>query len=64
MQFTLSREEQELLLRTLEQRHQGLLREIWHTDHREFRIAFREDERMLESLLNRLRETPVEQTRG
>lgn len=64
MQFTLSREEQELLLRTLEQRHQGLLREIWHTDHREFRIALREDERMLESLLNRLRETPVEQTRG
>ena len=64
MQFTLTREEQELLLRTLERHHQGLLREIWHTDHREFRIALREDERMLESLLNRLRETPVEQTRG
>jgi len=56
MEFTLTPAEQELLLRILEQHHHGLLKEIWRTDHREFRRALREDEKLLESVLNRLRE--------
>jgi len=61
MQLTLTPEEHELLLRILEQHHQGLLKEIWHTDHREFRLALREDEKQLESVLSRLREALVQQ---
>lgn len=64
MEFTLTSQEHELLLRILEQHYQGLLKEIWHTDHREFKHALREDEKLLESLLNRLRETVVQETRG
>jgi hypothetical protein len=62
MEFTLTTEEHQLILRILEQHHQGLLKEIWHTDHREFRRALREDEKLLESILNRLREVRVQQT--
>ena len=62
MEFTLTPEEHELILRILEQHHRGLLKEIWHTDHREFRLALREDEKLLESVLNRLREVRVQQT--
>ena len=61
MEFTLTPEERELVLRILEQHHRGLLKEIWHTDHREFRLALREDEKLLESALNRLREALVPQ---
>lgn len=61
MQFTLTPEEHALLLRILEQHHQGLLKEIWHTDHREFRLALREDEKLLDSLLKRMREELVRQ---
>lgn len=61
MELTLTSEEHELLLRILERHHQGLLKEIWHTDHREFRLALRDDEKLLESLLNRLREALVQQ---
>jgi hypothetical protein len=56
MEFMLTPEERELVLRILEQHHRGLLKEIWHTDHREFRLALREDEKLLESALNHLRE--------
>lgn len=55
MEFTLTPEERELVLRILEQHHRGLLKEIWHTDHREFRLALRGDEKLLESALNHLR---------
>ena len=56
MVLTLTSEEEELLLRILEQHHRALPEEIWHTDHREFRLALREDEKLLESLLTHLRE--------
>ena len=56
MEFTLTSEEHELVLRILEQHHRGLLKEIWRTDHREFRLALREEEKLLESVVNRLRE--------
>lgn len=64
MELTLTPRERELLLRILEQHHQGLLKEIWHTDHREFRLALREDEKLLDSLVNRLRGVLVEQPLG
>jgi len=56
MELPLTPEEHRLLLRILEQHHRGLLNEIWHTDHREFRLALRDDEKLLETLLNRVRE--------
>lgn len=59
MELILNAEEQELLLSILEQRHQELLKEIWHTDHREFKELLRRQEKLLESMLSRLqREAP------
>lgn len=55
MELILTAEEQELLLSILEQRHQELLKEIWHTDHREFKELLRRHEKLLESMLSRLR---------
>ena len=57
MELTLSGEEYEFLVNILEQRHRELLREIAHTDHREFRQGLRCDEKLLDSLICRLRET-------
>ncbi len=62
MEFTLNTQEHELLCRILEQHHRELLKEIWHTDNREFRLALREEEKVLESLVNRLRETLSERS--
>jgi hypothetical protein len=59
MQLILSTEEQQLLLEILEQRHRELLKEISHTDHHEFRQALRKNERLLDSMLSRLRVAPV-----
>jgi len=63
MELRLTPEEHELLLRILEQHHRGLLKEIWHTDHREFKLALRDDEKMLEALVNRVREMTSVNTR-
>jgi len=51
--LTLSDEERELLFEILEERHRALLHEIWHTDHRDFKVALQKKERILESLLSR-----------
>jgi len=56
MELTLTVEEWELLLEILDERHSALLREISHTDHREFKIALRRREKLLESVVNRLRD--------
>jgi hypothetical protein len=64
MELTLTLEEREFLLNILEQRHRDLLNEIWHTDCREFKLALRQDEKMLDSILSRLREMPVPQASG
>ena len=56
MELTLTVEEWELLLEILDERHSALLREISHTDHREFKIALRKREKLLESVVNRLRD--------
>ena len=55
MELTLTVEEWELLSEILGERHRALLREISHTDHREFKLALRKREKLLESLVNRLR---------
>ena len=55
MELTLNAEERDLLVVILEQRHRELLKEIAHTDHRDFKQGLRNNERLLESLLGRLR---------
>jgi len=63
MELTLNTEEQELLVSILEQRHQQLLKEIAHTDHREFKQALRKNEKLLDSTLTRLRGAAVQEVR-
>jgi hypothetical protein len=57
-------EEHEFLLHLLEHRHQEMLREIWHTHHGHCRAVLREKEKLLESILNRLQQVPVEHMAG
>lgn len=64
MELTLNAEEQELLLRILEQSHRELLREIAHTDHREFRQGLLRDEKLLAALLDRVRASSLLETHG
>ena len=61
MELTLSAEEHEFLLNILELRHQELLKEIWHTDRLEFKQLLRADEKLLDTLIGRLRSTTVEE---
>jgi len=61
MDLTLTSEERELLLSILEQRHQELLKEIWHSHHREFKASLRKKEKLLESVLDHLREVPMQE---
>jgi hypothetical protein len=63
MDLTLTAEEHELLLSILEQRHRELMKEIWHTDHREFKELLRRHEKLLEAMVSRLRTAPVEELR-
>ena len=55
MELTLTIEEFELLLEILDERHLALMREISRTDHREFRVALLKREKVLESIVSRLR---------
>ena len=55
MELTLSAQEQQLLEAILEARYRVLQTEIAHTDHREFKQTLREHEKLIESLLARLR---------
>jgi hypothetical protein len=55
MELTLTIEEWELLSEILDERHRALLREISHTDHREFKHALLNREKLLDSVRNRLR---------
>jgi hypothetical protein len=59
MELELNAEEQELLIQILEQRHLELQKEIPHTDHREFKQVLRKNEKLIESMLNRLRTSAV-----
>lgn len=64
MELILNTEEQELLLNILEQHHQELLREIAHTNHRQFKQGLRQNEKLLDSMMNRLREAAMQQCRA
>ncbi|MBZ5680487.1 MAG: hypothetical protein LAO24_10310 [Acidobacteriia bacterium] len=64
MELILTAEEQELLFGILEQRHRELQKEISHTDHREFKLALRKNEKLLESILSRLRGALIQELRG
>ena len=64
MELTLSTEEHQLLLDILEQRHRELLKEISHTDHHEFKQALRKNEKLLESILSRLRGASAQELRA
>ena len=64
MELTLTSEEHDLLMRVLERHHQALLKEIWHTDDRKFKLALQADEKQLESVLDRMRQVQVEQPYG
>jgi hypothetical protein len=55
MELTLTVEERELVFEILGQRHRELQREISHTDPREFKLALHNKEKLLESVLSRLR---------
>ena len=61
MELTLTTEEHRLLVDILEQRQRELIREISHTDHKLFKQALRKNAKVLESMLTRLRVTPVEE---
>ncbi|HEX8712360.1 MAG TPA: hypothetical protein VF730_10840 [Terracidiphilus sp.] len=64
MELTLSNEEQEFLINVLKQCHRELLEEIAHTDRREFREGLRRNEKLLESLVDRLQGAAVPGVRG
>ena len=64
MELQLSIDEQELLLGILEQRHRELQKEISHTDHHEFKLVLRRNEKLIESILNRLRGAPIRELCG
>ena len=64
MELTLSADEHEFLLNILEQRERELLREIAQTDRRVFKQELRKDEKLLDSIVCRLRITAAQETRG
>jgi hypothetical protein len=61
MELTLNTEEQKLLISIIDRRHQELLNEIAHTDNREFKQELRKDEKLLDSLLSRVRAVAVQE---
>ncbi|MGO8793451.1 MAG: hypothetical protein ACLQLC_01400 [Candidatus Sulfotelmatobacter sp.] len=61
MELILTAEEHELLLSILEQRHRDLLREIWHTDSRQYKALLRRQEQLVESMVARLQTAPLRQ---
>jgi hypothetical protein len=41
-------------MEVLEERHRTLLRELAHTDHRDFKLILKNNAKLLESILNKL----------
>jgi len=64
MEVTFSADERELLLELLEERHREMLREISRSKHHEFKQVLRRNERILESVIIRLRSLRPEETVG
>jgi len=55
MELILTNEERELLMEVLEESQRELLREISRANHREFKIALKNKEKLLESLICKMR---------
>ena len=64
MELILNTEERELLLSILEQRHRELLKEIAHTDHHQFKQGLHKNEKLLDSMVSRLRGTTGQELRA
>ncbi len=60
MELILTTEQRTFLVNVLEQRHRELLKEISHTDNRQFRQVLRNNEKLIEDLLGQLRPVPAE----
>ncbi|HXX26978.1 MAG TPA: hypothetical protein VEI99_00870 [Terriglobales bacterium] len=61
MELMLTSDERELLLEVLEEHHRQLIREIARARHHEFKSALKSKERMIESVVNKLKGAhPVE----
>jgi hypothetical protein len=54
MELQITAQERELLGEILQQHQRGLLLEIAHTGHREFKAALQDRARLLEALLKKL----------
>ncbi len=54
MQLTLTSEEHELLVATLEEHQRQLLREIAHASHHQFKTELKTKEELLESIMGKL----------
>ncbi len=61
MDISFSTEERELLLDVLEERQRELLREISRATHNEFKTSLRRNERLLQSIINKLHTCGPEQ---
>jgi DNA-binding MarR family transcriptional regulator len=59
VELTLTVEERQLLTDILNEHHRELLREIFKTDHHEFKATLREKETLLESLLSKVNAADV-----
>jgi len=59
MELSLSEPERTLLEEILEAHYRSLQREIAHTDHREFKQRLRENEKLIEAVLSRLRVSSI-----
>jgi len=55
MELVLNSEEGRFLMEVLEERHRELLREISRTSHHDFKLILKNNEKLLESVLNKLR---------
>jgi len=55
MELTLTSEEAELLLEVLEEHHRQFIREIARARHHEFKSALQSKEKMIESLVDKLK---------
>ena len=55
MELTLTSAERELLMEVLEEHHRELLREISRARHHEFKSALKHKEKLLETMINRLK---------
>jgi hypothetical protein len=55
MELILSSEEGKFLMEVLEDRHRELLRELAHTDHRDYKLLLKNNAKFLESILDKLR---------